>query len=143
MRLYSEDSPLVSIGEDGCYQCNSEVNKSSEVWFNLFNNMWGTNFPQWNEGDFTFNYIISTNKDKPKFENMPIISDKAHLFDALARLPMGIELVGIDCFEGKIIAQLRNTYDKQVGIYSPFKCKVFGEVDAFGNVISNKYFKTR
>lgn len=53
------DAPLVSIGEpaissfDGDYQPKKPV-----LYFNLFNNQWGTNFPQWIEGDFTFRFRL-------------------------------------------------------------------------------------
>ena len=28
------------------------------LYFNLFNNMWGTNFPQWIEGTFTYRFVL-------------------------------------------------------------------------------------
>lgn len=28
------------------------------MYFNLFNNMWGTNFPQWIGGDLSFRYVL-------------------------------------------------------------------------------------
>lgn len=45
------DSPLVSIGRPGLYRHSQEFGSRRPVVFvNLFNNVWGTNFQQWNEG---------------------------------------------------------------------------------------------
>ncbi len=45
------DSPLVSIGRPGLYRYSKEFGSRQPVVFvNLFNNVWGTNFQQWNEG---------------------------------------------------------------------------------------------
>ena len=53
------DTPLLSLGEDGCYLYRREYEKHKPVFcFNLFNNMWGTNFPQWIGGSFSYRYII-------------------------------------------------------------------------------------
>jgi hypothetical protein len=49
--LYPIDSPLVSIGQPGLYQYSREFGSREPVVFvNLFNNVWGTNFQQWNDG---------------------------------------------------------------------------------------------
>lgn len=53
------DTPLVSIGEPGVLQYSDEyVPKHSTLFFNAFNNQWGTNFPQWMGGHYTFEYRI-------------------------------------------------------------------------------------
>ena len=53
------DTPLLSIGEDGCYTYRHQYEKLSPVlYFNAFNNMWGTNFPQWQGGDFAYRFIL-------------------------------------------------------------------------------------
>ena len=53
------DTPLLSLGEDGCYCFRSQYKETEPILcFNLFNNMWGTNFPQWQGGDFSFRYIL-------------------------------------------------------------------------------------
>ncbi|HHT66886.1 MAG TPA: hypothetical protein GX010_01465 [Erysipelotrichaceae bacterium] len=54
------DSPLVSFGSGAIYKFNGGVAKKRKpiFVFNLFNNMWGTNFPQWIEGDLSYEYII-------------------------------------------------------------------------------------
>lgn len=54
------DSPLVSFGTGAIFKFNGGKAKKRKpnFVFNLFNNMWGTNFPQWIEGTFNFEYEI-------------------------------------------------------------------------------------
>lgn len=53
------DTPLMSIGEDGIYTYRQQYEEHSPVlYFNTFNNMWGTNFPQWQEGDYEFRFVL-------------------------------------------------------------------------------------
>ena len=54
------DTPLLSIGASGlyCYEPAYPEGRAPELWFNLFNTMWGTNFPQWIEGSFRFRFRI-------------------------------------------------------------------------------------
>ena len=54
------DSPLVSFGGGAIFRFNGGKAKKRkpDFVFNLFNNMWGTNFPQWIEGSFRFEYDI-------------------------------------------------------------------------------------
>jgi alpha-mannosidase len=49
------DMPLVSIGDKGIYRFSTErTSMLPQIYAHLFNTQWGTNFPQWHEGDFTF-----------------------------------------------------------------------------------------
>jgi hypothetical protein len=58
------------------------------MYFNLFNNMWGTNFPQWIGGDLCYRYVLfGYNK-----EQEPYNLEKA------AMLKEGVELTG-SCLE--------------------------------------------
>lgn len=54
--VVSHDAPLFSIGEQAIYKYQNvyQPHSGSKLYFNLFNNMWGTNFPQWTSGDFSF-----------------------------------------------------------------------------------------
>jgi alpha-mannosidase len=54
------DTPLFSIGEKGIYQYAKEVYVPEQpiLHFNLFNNQWGTNFPQWISGNFQYAFRI-------------------------------------------------------------------------------------
>ncbi|CAN7268798.1 DUF5054 domain-containing protein [Paenibacillus sp. LjRoot153] len=53
------DTPLFSIGEKGIYQYSKVyVPEQPILHFNLFNNQWGTNFPQWISGSFQYTFRI-------------------------------------------------------------------------------------
>ena len=56
--LHTYDAPLVSFGGNGiCKYWNRPLrSRKAEFVVNLFNNHWGTNFPQWIEGDFLLNF---------------------------------------------------------------------------------------
>lgn len=57
--VMAADAPLVALGETGIYRFRKKYKaKAPALYFNLFNNMWGTNFPQWIEGDFSFRFLI-------------------------------------------------------------------------------------
>lgn len=48
------DSPLVSLGEPGCWKYSRDFSPDRPaVYINLFNNQWTTNFRLWNEGTWT------------------------------------------------------------------------------------------
>lgn len=47
------DSPLVSLEKPGIWQYDREFTaRKAEVFVNLYNNMWSTNFPQWIDGSW-------------------------------------------------------------------------------------------
>ncbi len=53
------DTPLVSLGEPGCWKFDCDyVPTKSVVYFNLFNNQWSTNYRFWNEGKWTYRFRI-------------------------------------------------------------------------------------
>ncbi len=57
--VVSHDCPLVSIGENGVYTYHRNYeDRASEFRYCLFNNMWGTNIPQWIEGEMTFEFDV-------------------------------------------------------------------------------------
>lgn len=57
--IVSYDVPLLSIGENGVHTYRKKYRENDpEFRFNLFNNMWGTNFPQWIDGDMSFEFEI-------------------------------------------------------------------------------------
>lgn len=54
------DSPLLAVGKPSIYSFYNKLPDTSKgIWANLFNNMWGTNFPMWNEGDARFRMVLS------------------------------------------------------------------------------------
>ncbi|MGN1141153.1 MAG: glycosyl hydrolase-related protein [Oliverpabstia sp.] len=57
--LICKDSPLNSIGESGIYKFRSDYQEHRpSIYNNMFNNMWGTNFPQWIEGNLEYHYRL-------------------------------------------------------------------------------------
>lgn len=80
------DTPLVSVGSPGVYEYHRQFprDRRPELWFNLFNNMWGTNFPQWIEGSFRFRYEVRA-----------AAADGEELLcrEQLSGIPEGMELV--------------------------------------------------
>ena len=55
LAVMPRDMPLVSIGNIGIYKFEPDrVPKEPVVYAHLANTQWGTNFPQWLEGDFQF-----------------------------------------------------------------------------------------
>lgn len=62
--LYTYDAPLISFGKNAIFEFNGGKphNKKPIFVVNLFNNQWGTNFPQWIEGEFVFNFAIKNQR---------------------------------------------------------------------------------
>ncbi|KIL40971.1 hypothetical protein SD70_10120 [Gordoniibacillus kamchatkensis] len=60
LALLPADTPLFSIGEKGIYRYSRRyIPQSPDLNFNLFNNQWGTNFPQWIGGDFRYRFRVA------------------------------------------------------------------------------------
>lgn len=57
--FFPKDTPLLSIGENGIYRYTKAYKPNKPVlYWNAFNNQWGTNFPQWIGGNFRFAFRI-------------------------------------------------------------------------------------
>jgi hypothetical protein len=55
------DTPMVSLGETGGWKFSRNyVPKKADVYFNLFNNQWTTNFRFWNQGDISASFALWT-----------------------------------------------------------------------------------
>ena len=55
MTIVPVDMPLVSVGDTGIYKFSpQQVPADPVIYAHLSNTQWGTNFPQWLEGDFNF-----------------------------------------------------------------------------------------
>ncbi len=61
VKLESIDAPLVSFCRNAVLKWNGSGKENYYPMFtvNLFNNQWGTNFPQWIEGNFDFEFLLS------------------------------------------------------------------------------------
>jgi alpha-mannosidase len=54
MGLTPKDSPLISLGEPGLWKFSLDyIPKVPSVFVNIYNNMWNTNFPLWQEGSWS------------------------------------------------------------------------------------------
>nr|AIA15765.1 Unknown Function [uncultured bacterium] len=59
LAIVPKDMPLVSIGNVGIYRFEAgRVPEEPVVYAHLANTQWGTNFPQWLEGDFRFRVAL-------------------------------------------------------------------------------------
>lgn len=69
--ILSKDTPLFSIGDEGLYKYRKGY-KESKPWlyFNAFNNTWGTNFPQWMGGDYTYEFSLFTHENDWQTSNI-------------------------------------------------------------------------
>jgi len=48
------DSPLISLGEPGLWKYSeNDIPRKAAVFVNLYNNMWNTNFPLWQDGSWS------------------------------------------------------------------------------------------
>ncbi|MCK9524858.1 MAG: hypothetical protein M0R49_02910 [Limnochordia bacterium] len=82
--IVTSDAPLVSLGDTGIYTYKREFTEPEEpvAYFNLFNNMWGTNFPQWMGGDFCYRFTLFGYRQE----------QQAHLLSRASTLKQGIQL---------------------------------------------------
>lgn len=56
----SLDAPLVAPGGPMLLSfVNDQPDLARGMYFNLFNNMWGTNFPMWHEDDMLFRFVLT------------------------------------------------------------------------------------
>lgn len=59
MTLLPLDTPLLSLGTKGIYKFRgNSVESAPKIHANLFNTSWGSNFPQWIEGDMSFRFRL-------------------------------------------------------------------------------------
>ena len=111
LTVCAKDTPLLAIGAPGIYDYQKEFprGRSNQLWFNLFNNMWGTNFPQWIEGDLRFRYTLwggtcAQAEDAPARAASVCLGET----DALAGIPEDLSLVHTHLEDGTLYLLLRN-----------------------------------
>ena len=57
----ARDSALVAFGVPSLLNFNNTpIAPEKGAWFNLFNNVWGTNFGMWHEGDMRYRFVLTT-----------------------------------------------------------------------------------
>ena len=59
IRLETLDAPLIAVGAPALLRFEDRLpDPSKGLHVNLYNNVWGTNFPMWSEGDARFRFIV-------------------------------------------------------------------------------------
>jgi len=91
------DAPMVSLGEPGCWRFSWDyLPENADVFVNLFNNQWNTNFRLWNEGTWrqtvrlwTFKqYEPATSLIQPALEaRFPMVGRSTADFERRGNLP--------------------------------------------------------
>ncbi|SFL08676.1 Glycosyl hydrolases family 38 N-terminal domain-containing protein [Paenibacillus sp. 1_12] len=121
MAIVPLDSPLFFIGRNGMWDFeHNYVPEKPEMNFNIFNNWWGTNFPQWTGGSFIYRYRLIPHAGdwvegsvwKTAQETMTSAltvpapaaataerSDLNNSNDQLELLPLGLEGMAVTCFK--------------------------------------------
>ena len=111
LTVCANDTPLVSIGAPGIYdfQKSFPKDRKNQLWFNLFNNMWGTNFPQWVEGDLRFRYTL-WGGTMEQLHDAPARAATVCLgaADGMEGVPEDLHLVHTQVENGAIYLLLRN-----------------------------------
>lgn len=143
--VLTEDAPLLSIGEDGCYRYRKEWEKKEPAFcFNLFNNMWGTNFPQWTGGDFSFRFIIAGYETKEReslYERSELLRSGLLLTERPApalglKLPEKMELLNLKREkDGNFILVTRDLSGKESREKLEFPGYELTEIDGYGRKI--------
>lgn len=95
------DAPLVNFGDivRGNWPADFQP-KSSTIFSWLMNNYWGTNFPAWQGGDFTFRYAVTSN---PRLDPEPFTR-----FASNALVPLERDDVAGSSDSGPLPAQQAN-----------------------------------
>lgn len=103
--VVTKDAPLCAIGETGIYTYRKRYEPHAPIlYFNLFNNMWGTNFPQWIGGDLRFDFILFGYED---FRNEAVMSRAMALDRGAQYLPLADHAAPITVPEGMQILRLK------------------------------------
>ena len=87
--ICSPDVPLFGIGSPGVYAYHEAFGgeRKPVLYFNLFNNMWGTNFPQWIGGSFQYRFLLRGGAAKPQVWASRLLRGET------AFVPEGLELL--------------------------------------------------
>lgn len=106
--ICSLDAPLFGIGSTGVYEYHKEFGKDREpaIYFNLFNNMWGTNFPQWIGGNFRYRFVLRSNVPAPQTWAAELCRGET------AAIPEGMELLSTRVENGTVYVMLRDLTGK-------------------------------
>lgn len=117
--IVAHDTPLLSIGETGVYSFHREYEEHApQFYFNLFNNMWGTNFPQWMEGDFIYRFTMFgfrhtdavTQRALSLYEGTEVV--KSCAVASPVELPENLQVMNMEPLQNGFSIRLRDTAGK-------------------------------
>jgi hypothetical protein len=101
LTVMPRDMPLVSIGNVGIYRFEAErVPKEPVVYAHLANTQWGTNFPQWLEGDFKFGVDLESHLGEWRAARLWERSQRVHSRDLKIEGEEGVGDLPIRMAEG-------------------------------------------
>ncbi|MGB8455135.1 MAG: DUF5054 domain-containing protein [Anaerocolumna sp.] len=113
-----KDTPLVSLGDTGIYKYRNAYKPPKEpvIYFNLFNNMWGTNFPQWTGGDLCSRYVLFGFNREEEAKNLEIaarLKESAELTEnslteEICRFPEHMQLINARKVKKGIIVRFKD-----------------------------------
>lgn len=148
MSIITYDTPLFSVGKPAIYDYSGKYNQSnSTLYFNLFNNMWGTNFPQWIGGTFSFKYRLVPHNNMNKTQriekiaiesvNPSILADNISKYNSLIETNENIEIIALksaDMGDGYIL-RFREIYgeNKKLELKFNIDMKKIFSCDLFEN----------
>lgn len=91
--ILAVDSPLVSLGQTGCWKYSlDDFSREPTVYVNLFNNQWTTNFRLWTSGQWTARVRLWSVSERATAETSlvtPSLETRFPLQDAMADGPAG------------------------------------------------------
>jgi len=105
------DTPLVSLGESGVFRFTHEYQEHApQMQFCLFNTMWGTNFPQWIQGDASFWFFLHA------YDSQDEAGLYRHAVHTPETLPVtvseGVQIVSLLPGKGKWMLYLHNLLNR-------------------------------
>ena len=113
----------VSLGDTGIYKYLRDYREPDKAiaYFNLFNNMWGTNFPQWIEGDLSYRFILfgyeksmsSSLNEKAAMLQEGIEITGNHLENSDNKLPRHMQLINVRETEDGTVLRFKDLLGQQ------------------------------
>ena len=77
LAIESLDAPLVAPGEPSLLNFHNRMPTLRRgMHFNLYNNIWGTNFPMWSDDDGLFRFVLASDA-KPRRDGVAVLKSSA------------------------------------------------------------------
>lgn len=149
MCLISKDAPLFSIGETGIYTYRKHYKQHVPILYcGLFNNMWGTNFPQWIGGNFDFRFTMfgySGSADGTLYSRALALAQGARVLSTTPagsglQLPDGVQVMNFFPERSGWVLHLRDTALTARPITLRFSGRQITPVDLRGTPIGSCQF---